>query len=164
MARIAAIMLIAGLLLAGCQTNWNPFQSSGSSSNASMAPPQDPMMNTGAPSIPNPGLGISPDQRFPDVPLPVGLTEDPERTFVYESASLSVGRMVYTTKADVSELAQFYIDESPVSGWQRESLIQTEGADLLFRKPGKTLKVVIRDLGLGRGRRLTLTMVPDAAQ
>jgi len=151
------LALVAVLVTAGCQTN--PFaRSSGSAPEPGL---EDEETVHEGPALPDPGLLISTEQRFPDLPLPVGVKEDAERTFVFESSDLAVGRMVYATKSTVNELAQFYIDECPAADWELDSVIQANGAELLFRKPGKRLAVMIRDLGVARGRMLTLTLTPE---
>lgn len=125
-------------------------------------PPSSDSATAGEPPVPEPGLQLSTDQRFSDVPLPVGVHEDLEKSFVYESSKLQIGRMVYTTKSSVNELSSFYIRECPASGWKLVSVVQAAGAELSFTKPGKKLKVAINNLGIGRGgRQLVLTLVPD---
>lgn len=159
MTRWICITLLAALFLTGCQTNgWNPFERSD-------AGPVDSDLSdeemVAGPALPAPGLAMSTEQRFNDIPLPVGLEPEPERTFVYESDALSVGRMVYRTKATVNELAQFYINEAPAANWKLQNVIEADGAQLVFYKADKRLTVGIQDLGFTRGRRLVLTMLPD---
>lgn len=106
---------------------------------------------------------ISPlaDRRFPDIPLPPGAREDIQRTYVYESGTIQIGRMIYTVKAPLNEVAQFYIQHAPRDGWALDSVMQAEGALLLFTKPGKRLTVSIRDTGMTkRGVELILHMTP----
>jgi hypothetical protein len=91
------------------------------------------------------GLSLSSNQRFGDIPLPQGLTTDTARTFVYESSTLTLGRMVYTTKSPVNEVAQFFLNQCPLSGWTRMNLIEADGIDMLFTKPGKKLEISIRE-------------------
>jgi hypothetical protein len=98
--------------------------------------------------LPDPGLMPSANQRFADVPLPADVSEDHERTYVYESSTLQIGRMVYTTKASVNEVAQFYIKECPLSDWSLENVIQAdESVELLFVKASKQLRVTVQYLG-----------------
>jgi len=106
-------------------------------------------------------LPLSAEQRFKDVPLPQDAHEDLERTYVYESGTLQIGRMVYTSKASINELAQFYIRECPAAEWKLERALQAGGAELLFRKPGKRLDVEIRSQGVGRSQLLVLNLTPD---
>ncbi len=109
-----------------------------------------------------PALQMAPNQRFRDVPLPAKASEDLDRSYVYESQDMQVGRMVYTIRASVNDIAQFYIDACPAADWKLISVKQAEGgSELLFRKPGKKLEVSIFPLGLFRGKRLVLHLVPD---
>ncbi len=108
------------------------------------------------------GLQMAPNQRFKDVPLPTKAKEDKERSYVYESPNLQVGRMVYTLRADVNDIAQFYIDACPAADWKLVNIKQAGGgAEILFRKPGKKLEVSVIPLGLMQGKRLILHLVPD---
>ena len=101
------------------------------------------------------------DRRFPDIPLPPGAREDLQRTYVYESGTIQIGRMIYSVKASVNEVAQFYIQQAPMDQWVLDNVMQAEGAQLLFTKPGKRLQVYIRDSGVTkRGVELILHMTP----
>jgi hypothetical protein len=81
---------------------------------------------------------------------------------VYESASLQIGRMVYNIHADPNDIANFYIQECPAAGWKLDNAQQALGNTyLLFTKPGKRLEVTVQPLGMGRGQRLILHMVPN---
>jgi hypothetical protein len=154
-----AVVLTGIVGAAGCQSS--PFGTSNPFARRSPAPVVD--MSTGAvipPPVPEPGLALATDQRFKDVPLPVGVKEDLERSYVYESANLQIGRMVYTTREDVNSLAQFFIRECPSAQWQLEHVVQAGGADLEFRKPGKRLYVQIRNLGVTKGRLLIINLTP----
>jgi hypothetical protein len=101
-------------------------------------------------------------QRFKDVPLPSDLRQDLDRTYVYESGSLQIGRLVYTSKASVQELAQFYIRECPAAGWRLDRVLEAEGAQLIFTKPGKRLEVMVKPQGTARSRLLILNLTPEA--
>lgn len=99
-------------------------------------------------------------QRFKDVPLPANVKEDAERTYVYESSTIQVGRMVYTSKETPNDLAQFYIQESQNIGWKLDNVLQADGVQLAFSKPGKKLAVSIRPQGIGRPQLLIVTLTP----
>lgn len=149
--RLIAVLLAAALLGVGCKNS--PFEKNKSTdppvtlledeqgSETAAAPPA---AGTPAPAVQS-GLSLASGQRFPDIPLPDGLTTDTARTFVYESDTLTIGRMVYSTKASVTELAQFFINQAPLSGWTRVNLIEADGVDMLFTKPGKRLEVSVRE-------------------
>lgn len=162
-----AVLMVLSVVLGGCTTMQNPFQRSSTPPPAEIppgdaAPPPPPAVETGPP--PEPGLAISPSQRFADVPLPIGAKEDADKTFVYEDRNLQIGRMVYTTRSTVNELAQFYINEASAGEWKLVSNIQAGGQELQFVKPGKRLTVIVRDLGVSKGRQLWLTVTPDAGK
>lgn len=151
----ASLAIAMILLLGACETiGWSPNMPTvqmGSSS-----------QNSGMPPSTQSGLALSSEQRFPDVPLPVGLTADPERTYAYDAKDLQIGRLVYTTRASVAELGQFYNLEAPAAGWKFERMVQADVLEIYFSKPGKRLTVTVRDLGLGRGRQLVLNYNPDS--
>jgi hypothetical protein len=164
-----AIACIAGLFLAGCQSM--PWQ-------RNTMPPVELLDDDSAvveremPSAPAqqnlqsapkqaPVLAIASRTRMKDVPLPEKAKEDLERTYVYESHTLQVGRMVYTIQAAVNDIAQFYIDTCPGADWRMVSVKQAAGgAELLFRKPGKKLEVSISPKAFGT-KRLVVHLVPD---
>jgi len=158
-ARISRGFVVCGvvalsLALGSCTTMQNPFMKSSSPPPAELPPDAGP-----PPADPGP-----PSQRFADVPLPQGVKEDPDKTFVYEDQNIQVGRMVYSTRATVNELAQFYINEAPTGGWRLVNNVQAAGQELFYVKPGKKLTIIVRDLGPAKGRQLWLTVTPDGAQ
>jgi len=107
-------------------------------------------------------LQMATGQRIKDIPLPLKAKEDPDRTYVYESNTMQLGRMVYTVRASVNEIAQFYIDNMGAAGWERVDLNQSEGGTrILYRKPGKKLDIMVQPLGALRGQRLIIHLVPD---
>ncbi len=72
--------------------------------------------------------------------------------------------MVYTTKHPVTEVAQFYIEEAPKSNWKLLSVMQAEGAQLAFEKPGKRMWVSVQETGtFGRKSSLVINLIPEGA-
>ena len=155
------LLMVVVLLLPACKSGM-PWEQR---SNQPVAQPADPLAAKepyAAPVIEAPGLALSPDQRFKDIPLPVGLKEDLERTFVYQSSALEVGRMVYSTRASIYDLAQFFLTECPTAGWKLRNVLEAEGKTLVFAKPGKELEIVVLPLGVAAGRRVSITLRPAA--
>lgn len=148
------------VFLAGCQSM--PWQQN-TMPPVELLEDEQPAAEVVTPSPPQQsGLQMAPNQRFKDVPLPTKAKEDKERSYVYESPNLQVGRMVYTLRADVNDIAQFYIDACPAADWKLVDIKQAGGgAEILFRKPGKKLEVSVIPLGLMQGKRLILHLVPD---
>ncbi|MBN2307891.1 MAG: hypothetical protein JXR94_02905 [Candidatus Hydrogenedentes bacterium] len=162
MRRAFAIVIILGLTLCACETvQWPPWQPKvpppppelAEDLEQEAAPPAEPA------AVPEEGLQLASDQRFPDVPLPVDIKES-EKTYVYQSSALRIGRMVYSSRATVNQLAQFYIRECPAADWELKTLVQAEGAELKFTKGAEQLIVRIRDLGVTRGREFELHLTP----
>ncbi len=154
---ISAFILAAGVVLAGCEST--PFQSDeqppvkllGESEKSAASLPAETTV----------GLVPSPHKRFNEIPLPDGLREDTVRSFVYDSRTVKIGKMVYYSKNTVNELAQFYITNAPLDNWTLVSTTQSEDSVLLFfTKPGKRLNVESRRVGVGRSNELILNYLP----
>lgn len=152
-----SLILAVGVLLAGCEST--PFQSSeqppvkllSESETGTSTPPVETTV----------GLVPSPHKRFNEIPLPDGLREDTVRSFVYDSRSVKIGKMVYYSKNTVNELAQFYITNAPLDNWTLVSTTQSEDSVLLFfTKSGKRLNVESRRVGVGRSNELILNYLP----
>ena len=151
---LLAIVLCATMI--GCQTDDAP--------GGSYEPPEVGGTSEGVPAPPlsQQGLPMSPHQRFSDIPLPANMYEDLEHSYVYESKDLQIGRMVYDTEANTTEVAQFFIDECPAAGWHLESTVQAEGIQLVFRKPGKRLLVAVSPKRFSRTKqKVILHLTPD---
>lgn len=161
MIRVFTVLVMSALLVMGCQTP--PWQ-------RNTMPPVELLEDEPGVASPTPapstdidsGLPLARTQRFKDVPLPSDLRQDLDRTYVYESGSLQIGRLVYTSKASVQELAQFYIRECPAAGWRLDRVLEAEGAQLIFTKPGKRLEVMVKPQGTARSRLLILNLTPEA--
>lgn len=150
MLRSMSVAVIAVLVLSACESG--PFSKKNR---------KDPLLDNGS-AFAEIGLTASSDTRFPDVPLPLGVKEDIQRTFVYESNTLQIGRMVYTSKHSVNEIAQFFIREAPKFNWTLASVLQAEGTHLLFKKPGKQMQVVVSVSGIVKGgSKLIISLTPD---
>ncbi|MGC8738816.1 MAG: hypothetical protein ACP5UA_09255 [Candidatus Hydrogenedens sp.] len=113
-------------------------------------------------TLPGEGTTLVPGpQRFKDVPLPDKVKEDFDRSYVYESSTLQVGRMVYSIRADANDVAQFYVKECPKYGWKLDNVIQGDGVQLNYSKEGKKLQVNVRPQGIGRPKQLVLILTPS---
>jgi hypothetical protein len=158
-AAASALMLV--FLSSGCETlPWDRQDNSVPAVDGEVGA-LEPMPYEAA-SAPNvqPGLALATNQRFPDVPLPIGVSEDFDRTYVYETRDIKVGRLVYTSKSSLNELAEFYLRECPVADWRLLSSMQAEGIHMIFEKPGKRLEVSVRSQGVGRSNLLILNLTP----
>ena len=171
MTRIVMMGMIAVAVLSGCQSMpWSKKEPmppvellpDAPKDGAPVGAPPSQTASPAAEAAKPSGLELSTNQRFKDVPLPAKAKEDAERSYVYESAALQIGRMVYNIHANPNDIANFYIAECPAAGWKLDNAQQALGNTyLLFTKPGKRLEVTVQPLGMGRGQRLILHMVPD---
>lgn len=160
MVRFFAVVLVVALALPACNTSNMPTLSWGRKAPAEQ-PPVEPIDSASAPvNPPPPGLQLASEQRFKDIPLPVGLTEDLDRSFVYESASLQIGRMVYSSRGSIQDLANFFLRECPTAQWKLDKVLEGGTKTLLFTKPGKRLEVIVQEMGMAKGRRVILTLTP----
>jgi hypothetical protein len=162
---LLAAALIPGLAgITGCETM--PFQKKDNSvpgvesdgSSASIIQGSEPMEPLDPIAT---GLPLATTQRFPDLPLPLGVKEDLDRTYVFESSGFRVGRMVYNTRDAVADVAQFYIRECPIADWKLNSAVQAEGVQLQFLKGGEKLDVNVRGGSVSKGTELILHLTPS---
>lgn len=153
--RAFVVLLAVVALMPACQNGMSmPWQKNAN------APVESSNPLLAAPVVPD-GLPLSTDSRFNDIPLPVGLTEVPERSFVFQSDTLEIGRMVYSTRADLNELVQFFIRESKNKGWSLVRVLEAEAKTIEFSMPGKKMVVSVQDRGMVKGRAVTITLTPD---
>lgn len=150
------------VMLQACQSMELPWQKKS-------APPvellDETKQQTGTPAAPPSGLAVSAKPRFQEVPVPEKAKEDLERSYVYESKDIQIGRMVYDIRADVNEVANFYLENCPAAGWRLESVNEASGGvRILFTKPGKRLEVSVETVGFGRPKRLILHLVPEGGK
>jgi len=151
------LLLAAMLIMPACETL------RGDKPVAQPAPDGELAEHYTTPVVPAPGLALAPEQRFKDVPLPIGLDEDLERSFIFESPTLQVGRMVYTSRDTIGELTQFFIQECPTAQWELRSVIEAQGSKrLIFTKPGKRLEALVEGGPFAKGRRVVITLTPEA--
>lgn len=148
MIRSGMIVLLAVCTLTACQTG--PFKKKSANSNETF--------NSGGAS----GPVLTNKPRFNDVPIPPKANENMERTYVYQSNTLEIGRLVYTSGKTINEIAQFYINTCPNYGWTLENMLQAEGVQLSFTKPGKKLFVTVQQSEIKKWKSLIiLNLTPD---
>lgn len=154
---LSSLLLSTSVLIAGCETL--PFQKESEPPVKLLSASETGGVAPGP--ITGPGIPAAGYKRFNEIPLPDGLREDTQRSFVYDSRSVKIGKMVYQSKNSVNELAQFYITNAPLDGWTLVSTTQSEDSVLLFFvKQGKRLNVESRRVGVGRSNELILSYLP----
>lgn len=93
------------------------------------------------------GMPISPDSRIPDIPVPAGFTFDREHSFVFQNSRMDVGRMQYVGKAEIGDVAQFYLDEMTQRNWTLLNVTEHGTILLFFDKVDKSCQVQISPKG-----------------
>jgi len=155
MKRSLGTLIVAAVALSACQSGSGPFSKSGGGSSSDLPPEL-------ATTSVVPAMAVT---RFSDVPLPSNVSEVMERSYIYESHTLQIGRMVYETPHDVGKVAQFYIEEAPKHNWHLTNVLEANGTQLMFEKPGKRMWLNITPRGLtNRRAELVINLVPDGTR
>lgn len=82
--------------------------------------------------------------RFPDVPVPAGLSMVREDSFILETPDTHAGQLVYAGFANYQSVVRFYRERMPNHGWQLLSSIERGEAALIYEKPGWSATIFIR--------------------
>ncbi len=79
-----------------------------------------------------------------NVPIFPGFSMQTEKSFIYESGNIKVGRVVFTGKAKVKDIVSFYKDSLPQMGWEPVVVtIYGNQAKMVFITPDQTLQIDI---------------------
>lgn len=160
MIRALALLVVVAVLLPACQSGGMPWQKQQPPAVSPVDTPST-MGAHSAPVVPQ-GLARSSESRFKDVPMPIGLNEIPERSFVFENDTLQVGRMAYSSRAKVNDLVQFFLDECPKAQWKQINVLEAEAKTIELTKPGKKLIISVQNMGPMKGRLVLITLTPDS--
>jgi hypothetical protein len=77
-----------------------------------------------------------------NVPVYPGFKLIPSKSFIYESGSLKVGRLVFSGKAQIKNLVSYYKAVLPEKGWEPLSItINGNSAQLTFTSPDQVLQI-----------------------
>src|SRR5882724_9360044 len=91
----------------------------------------------------------APRPQFPDIPLPTGLTYQPDRSVVIESPSVKAAQLVYRGRLEPVSLGDAMRTQLEANGWRSVSrtTTTTDGTRQVYEKDGNALEVHI-DEGL----------------
>ena len=95
-------------------------------------------------SYPNAQSGSVKTYRFPDVPVPAGLSIVSGESFILETPDTHAGQLVYTGFANFQSVVRFYRQKMPNHGWNLLSSIERGEAALTYEKPGWSAVIFIR--------------------
>lgn len=97
------------------------------------------------------GLKVAHELRLPDVPVPEGFRFLEKESFTYERPTpipLHFARHKYKGRARVEQVARFFRDEMPISGWALQADTENFGVRVLeFSKARRACKLSITRQG-----------------
>ncbi|GAB4341692.1 MAG: hypothetical protein Kow0099_18580 [Candidatus Abyssubacteria bacterium] len=89
------------------------------------------------------GIPLAPDFRIADIPVPAGFEFDREHSFVFQNGVIDVGSIQYVGKEDITDVAQFYVDEMPRYNWTLLNVAEHQTVTMTFDKPEKACQVLL---------------------
>ncbi len=86
----------------------------------------------------------APRRQFDDIPLPTGLTYQPDRSVMIESPSVRAGQLVYRGRLEPVSLGDVMRSYLESNGWQSVSRTSSPSDTwLIYEKDGKASEVVL---------------------
>ena len=77
-----------------------------------------------------------------NVPVYPGFKLIPEKSFIYESGNIRVGRLVFRGRAPIKEVVSYYKETLPKNGWEPLTItVYGNSAELTFTTPDKVLQI-----------------------
>lgn len=82
---------------------------------------------------------------FEDIPVPKGLTYEPERSTIIESPQVKAARLVYRGRIEIDSLAAAMRTTLEGNGWRNVSSTTTarHGTTQVYEKAGNSLQVLL---------------------
>lgn len=70
------------------------------------------------------GLEVAPELRYSDLPVPRGFVYLPRDSWTYEGkVKTRLAELHYKGKASVRETVDFFLEQMPISGWEKEMVV-----------------------------------------
>ena len=96
--------------------------------------------------------------RFPDMPLPVGVDFDMDRTLVFGAGDSWFGRLVITSSHSTNDMFDFYKQKLPEFGWQEITSIRAAISVLTFARQDRIVTIQVQSATLlGSGVSITVS-------
>ena len=109
-----------------------------------------------------PGIPLAPEFRIVDIPVPAEFEFERENSFVFQNNMIDVGRIQYSGKEKIGEVAQFYLDEMPRYNWTLLNVAEHRTIMLFFEKEDKSCQVLLTPKV--RGTQLEISFSPKATE
>jgi len=79
---------------------------------------------------------------FDDIPVYPGFKLIPEKSFVYESGNVKVGRLIFRGKSSINDMVNYYKNTLPEQGWEPISIsIYGKDANLTYVTSDRVLQL-----------------------
>ena len=73
------------------------------------------------------GLEVAPELRYSDIPVPRGFVYLRKESWAYEGpGGVRLADLLYKGKASMQSTIDFFIEQMPISGWQKEMVVGPE--------------------------------------
>lgn len=72
------------------------------------------------------GLVVAPELRYSDIPVPRGFVYVPKESWTYEGKGVRLADLLYKGKALLQTAVDFFVEQMPISGWEKEMIVGPE--------------------------------------
>ncbi len=80
-----------------------------------------------------------------NIPIYPGFRLVPEKSFIYESGNIKVGRLMFKGGATVKDVVSYYKATLPENGWEPLTItVYGKSADMTFTKPEEVLQIQVK--------------------
>ena len=80
-----------------------------------------------------------------NIPIYPGFRLVPEKSFIYESGNIKVGRLMFKGDATVKDVVSYYKATLPENGWEPLTItVYGKSADMTFTKPEEVLQIQVK--------------------
>ena len=80
-----------------------------------------------------------------NIPVYPGFRLVPEKSFIYESGNIKVGRLVFKGGAPVKDVVSYYKATLPENGWEPLTItVYGKSADMTFTTPESVLQIQVK--------------------
>lgn len=91
-------------------------------------------------------LGVADDLRFEDIPIPAGFSALRDQSFIFQDASLRVGFLRYSGRANANEVITFFKSQMTVYNWDLQNIVEHGLTTMNFIKSDETCIITIEPL------------------
>ena len=97
--------------------------------------------------------------RFPDMPLPIGVDFDMDRTLIFGGDDIWFGRLVISSSHSANDMFDFYKQKLPEFGWQEITSIRAAVSVLTFSRQDRIATIQVQSATL-LGSEVSITVSP----